>query len=351
MMSEIHTLNAMVTAVNAELTDPQRNQIIHGNQGSAARFHLYHAGLSICSQKVRAVLAEKRLAHTSHELVILNSRGIYSEELTPAENYSPNYVRLRMLAGKELGLQFATKHTGRSSVESEGFDACVVPTLVDLENNKIIVDSMRICDYLDAEFPGPMQLIPSDQVLQKQVMEQVSIIDRFPQPALLYGFHPDDDQRPDFIQHVMSDVYDLKIEALDALIEANSGERELVDAYRSKISKEKAGKVLAHDVDSQYAVRKEAQEAIYTLDKQLAVYANPWICGDTFTLADLVWAINLYRTQWLGLASLWKDLPRVQQYAMRLYHRPSIWNAVITFPSPMPASPHTADIESPQIET
>ena len=63
-------------------------------------------------------------------------------------------------------------------------------------------------------------------------------------------------------------------------------------------------------------------------------------------MADVTWAINLYRMQWLGVASLWKDLPRVQEYATALYKRPSIWNAVIKFPSPMPESPHTMDLEA-----
>ena len=346
-MTESNSIAAMVAALNAELTDPQRNHLIGGKQGEPARFELYHAGLSICSQKVRAVLAEKGATYASHELVILNSKGIYSEELTPAENYSPNYVKLRLHGGKQLGLEFAQKHTGRSSVDTEGFDACVVPTLVDLEKNQVIVDSKRICEYLDKELAGPIQLIPEDAAERDAVMEQVAIVDTAPQPALLYGFHPDDDQRPDFIKAVMSDVYDLKVEALESLIAANLDDPELVEAYKCKISKEKAGKALARDAEVQRGVRAEARAIVEKLDEQLAKHANPWICGSTFTMADLNWAINLYRMQWLGVASLWRDLPRVQEYATLVYQRPSIWNAVIKFPSPMPESPHTLDVAEP----
>lgn len=345
---ESNEVAGLVAAVNAELTDPNRNHLVGVREGQPVRFELYHAGLSVCSQKVRAVLAEKGVAYASHELSILNSKGIYSDELTPAENYSPNYVRLRLIGGKQAGLGFASGYTGTSSVETEGFDACVVPTLVDLDKSRVIVDSKKICEYLDREISGAIQLLPDEPSLREAVMAQVSIVDTTPQPALLYGFHPDDDQRPEFIKEKMVDVYDLKLEALEALIRANSDDAEVVAAYQSKISKEQGGKGFAHDDQAQRAVRALAQEIINGLDEQLAAHASPWVCGSTFTMADITWAINLYRMQWLGVASLWKDLPRVQEYATALYKRPSIWSAVIKFPSPMPESPHTMDLEAPE---
>ncbi len=86
------------------------------------------------------------------------------------------------------------------------------------------------------------------------------------------------------------------------------------------------------------------QDIIDNFDQQLESMADPWICGPEFTLADVVWGISLYRLHWLGLAYLWKELPRVREYIDRIYHRPSIWEDVINFPSPMPPSPHTVDI-------
>jgi hypothetical protein len=89
-VTESNEVAELVAAVNAELTDPKRNHLVEGSADEPGRFELYHAGLSVCSQKVRAVLAEKGASYTSHELSILNSKGIYSDELTPAENYSPD---------------------------------------------------------------------------------------------------------------------------------------------------------------------------------------------------------------------------------------------------------------------
>ena len=335
---------SLVEAANKELTDPERNRVFQGGDSRNPRFELYHAGLSICSQKVRTVLAEKGAAYLSHEMVILNSKGIYSEGLTPAENYRPGYVRLRMHGGKALNKNYADKHTGRSSVDSEGFDPCVVPTLVDHELSVVVVDSKRICEHLDRETGESGPLMPEDEAAARAVMEQVAVVDSTPHPAMLYGFHPDDDQRPDFIKHVMSDVYDLKVEALEALIEQNSADAGLVAAYRSKIAKELAGKKLAREDSVQYAVRAEMKDIIGNLDRQLAATAEPWVCGSEFTLADVVWGVSLYRLHWLGLAYLWNDLPRVREYTVQVYNRPSIREAVINYPSPMPPSPHTADI-------
>lgn len=326
-----------------ELDDPGRTRVI-GGDGSEPRFELFHAGLSMCSQKVRAVLAEKQLAHTSQELVIVASKGIYSDEFEPAENYRPGYVRLRILGGKELGASYAEGHTGVSSVETEGFDACVVPLLIDHLEERVIADSKRICQHLDDVVDAPIKLIPDDPSMRAAVYEEVDVVDRTPHPGLLYGFHPDDDRRPDFVKGVMSDVHDVKCDSLQAFIDANADDDELVQAYRSKIAKEQAGKALAFDPARQRAVRDQTRQIVANLDDKLAKTKEPWIIGKAYTLADLLWGISLYRLHWLGLADLWSDRPRVKEYAERTYRRPSVWEQVIHFPSPMPPSPHTSDI-------
>jgi len=342
-MSKPHDFPSLVAAARAELDDPPRNFVV-GDAPDTPRFEVFHAGLSICSQKVRAVLAEKNISYTSHEMVIVASKGLFSEDFRPAENYRPGYVRLRMYGGESLGKGYATKHTGSSSVDTEGFDPCVVPMLVDHREGKVIVDSKRICAVLDKAVKGPLQLVPEDPQSRAAVEAQVDIVDRTPHPAILYGFHPDDDRRPDFIKGVMSDVHDVKCTALQELIDRNSDDTALVAAYNSKISKEQAGQALAFDPERQRAVRKTMQGIIDELDVQLGENADPWVCGHDFTLADIVWAISLYRIHWLGLALLWTDKPRVADYAQRLYQRPSIVDQVINYPSPMPPSPHTADI-------
>jgi glutathione S-transferase len=337
-------LEGLVAAARAELDDPTRTRVVGAAGAETPRFELFHAGMSMCSQKVRTVLAEKAIPYTSHELVIVASKGIYTEEFKPAENYRPGYVKLRIYGGMELGSAYAEAHTGSSSVETEGFDACVVPVLVDHQERRVIVDSKRICEHLDRVGEGPIRLIPQEANARAEVMAQVDTVDRTPHPGFLYGFHPDDDRRPDFVKAVMADVHDVKCGSLQKFIDDNRGDEQLVAAYRSKIAKERAGKALAFDPERQRAVRSRAQRVIEEFDARLGARGAPWLCGADYTLADAVWGISLYRMHWLGLATLWSHMPRVGEYAARAYKRPSVAEQVIHYPSPMPPSPHTADI-------
>ena len=342
-MTRDENLDAMVAAADTAVADANRHSVVQPRADVMSRFDLYHAGLSVCSQKVRTVLAEQGIPYRSHEMVILNSRGIYSAELTPAENYQPSYVKLRQ-RGNLQHARPATGYTGRSAVTTEGFDACVVPTLVDRELAQVLVDSLRICEHLDAQAPGAQRLIPNNAATAALVRQQLAIVDGTPHPAALYGFHPEDDRRPDFIKHVMGDVYDLKIAALHQLINDNRHDSELVAAYTHKISKELGGKAVAHDATMQRTIRAELQNLVEALSAHLTAHAEPWVCGSAFTLADVFWGVSLYRLQWLGLAPLWSRFPRVEAYSRLLYQRPSLRAAVIEWPSPMPASPHTAEV-------
>ncbi len=78
---------------------------------AAPRFELFHAASSLCSQKVRTVLAEKRLPYRSNDMMILSSMG--PEGVVAAEHYHPPYVRLRLIAGQ-------WGRTGRSSAATAG---------------------------------------------------------------------------------------------------------------------------------------------------------------------------------------------------------------------------------------
>src|SRR5271156_3846998 len=83
---------------------------------------LYHFGFSTCSQKVRLVLAEKRIDFVSHEV-----------DLMRGAQHAPEYVKLN------------PNH--------------VVPTLV--HDGTALIESTLINEYLDEVFPdSPM--LPSD---------------------------------------------------------------------------------------------------------------------------------------------------------------------------------------------
>ena len=95
-----------------EVLSPLVGQEARGLEG----LHLYHYGLSNCSQKVRMVLAEKGIGWTNHHL-----------DLAKAEHQTEAYRR----------------------VHPNG----VVPAIVD--DGTIVIESSDIMEDLDERFPNP----------------------------------------------------------------------------------------------------------------------------------------------------------------------------------------------------
>ena len=70
-----------------------------------------------------------------------------------------------------------------------------------------------------------------------------------------------------------------------------------------------------------------------------------WICGDVFTMADIHWAVSLFRLKWLGMAFTWEgghalnqtERPHATGYADRLFNRQSFRDAVIYWPGNPPS--------------
>ncbi|MDH3419957.1 MAG: glutathione S-transferase [Gammaproteobacteria bacterium] len=328
-------IRSLVDAANARYTDPERNVIINGVPGQTPRFELYHFSLSLCSMKVRGVFAEKEAAYTSHDIDILPP-GM--------QNYFPEYARLRLAGGRDLVGNMVNGYTGRSSTETEGFDPLVVPTLVDHEAGKILVNSKKMCLYLDAEIDTGTRLVPTD--IAAAVIRQVDIVDQTPHPAVLYGSHPDGDNRPDFIQHDMPGIHDRKIAEARHNMAQVGNDPLLISAYEHKILKESAAKAHVNDVQKMRASVQEFKDIVGQLEKDLS-HGDEWIMGERFTLADVVWAVSLFRIQWLGLGYIWKAgddivLPRVHEYTKRTFARPSFVAATIRWPR-NPPSPHVME--------
>lgn len=335
-MMRSDVLIEMATAARAAVLDPDRITIV--GDDANPRFELFHASSSLCSQKVRTVLFEKALSYRSNDMLILSSMGC--DDLTPAEHYSPAYIRLRLIAARELGREYVSGYSGRTSVETEGFDPCVVPLLVDYQAGRVVADSQRICCYLDAVSRSPIQLVPDEPEARAEVMRQVGIVDRIPNGALLYGFHPDADLRPDPLKLAMETVYDYKVMALERLIAAHADEPELAAAYRAKIVKESGGKKVCHDPAFQRAAREHSRELLKNLECDLAAKSFSCSNGNSFSLADVLWGVNLVRLNYLGLSSMWAELPHVGRYFDTLARRPSLCKEAIR--ASMKSLPHSA---------
>jgi glutathione S-transferase len=333
----------LAASARAAIADPARITIVGSDANPC--FELFHAASSLCSQKVRTVLFEKQLSYRSNDMMILSSMG--TDGVVPAEHYHPPYVRLRQIAGREIGRELVSGYSGRTSVETEGFDPCTVPLLVDYQAGRVIADSQRICAYLDAVSREPIQLLPDDANARAEVLHQVSIVDRIPNGALLYGFHPDSDLRPDALKAIMETVYDYKIMALEALIAANADEFDLVAAYRAKIAKERGGKSVCHEAAFQRATRQHVADLLKDLDDTLGRRSLPYLNGPSFSLGDVLWGVNLVRLAYLGLASMWEGLPHVARYFDSLIKRPSLYKeAILATIGSLPYSSHMDNIAS-----
>lgn len=108
---------------------------------------LYYASGSLCSQKVKLVLAEKNLEWKPHLLNLLTF-----------DNLQPSYIQLNPKG--------------------------VVPTLV--HNGKVITDSSVIIRYLDGQFPHS-RLTPAESELQAKMNDWIDLQNQFPMREVMYG--------------------------------------------------------------------------------------------------------------------------------------------------------------------
>lgn len=329
-------LVAMVDATNAQLGGPYKNKVIGGVNGQRPRFEIYHSAPSLCSHKVRTVLAERGVPHTSHDMSIMTIG-----KAIPA-NYLPEYVRMRLRAAP--GAAFVTSFDGESSVTNTGFDPCVVPTLVDLEEGRVIVDSRVICEYIDANAPQGEKLIPGD--MHEEIEAQEALVDQAPHVASLYGAHPENDHRPEGIRNNLKGVHAKKIRALEAVLDFVGDDPELGPAYRAKIAKEKAAGEFVMNADGMRETHRKMALHVDALGEQLDRHDAEWVCGDRYTMADILWTCSLWRMQWLGFGYLWKRVDgreRLQDYLDRAFQRPSFRSAVVNWPGAHGPSQHVAE--------
>ena len=289
------------------------------------RFELFHSGPSLCSNKVRAVLAEKNIGYLSHDMNVVAAGGMIPE------NYRPSYVRMRMLGGSYTGL--ASGYSGRSSVTTEGLDPCVVPTLVDHEKERVIVDSSRICNYLDRESNTGTKLIPN--YLADDIAAQIKLIDQAPHPAALYGVNPEGDRRPPEVRMLVDGIQERKILAINSIIAELDPNDPIIGAYQCKIAKETGSQNFVRDPENMREVYGELTAHVDALEAQLQKLDGEWAFGDDYTMADVLWTVSLFRMDSLGLAHAWdsgEQRPRVAEYTQRAIQRPSFQEAVVNWP-------------------
>lgn len=329
-------ISDLVDAANTQMTPKFRHRVVGHSGGEQPRFELYHSAPSLCSHKVRTTLAETGAAYMSHDMKIMPAGNFIPQ------NYRPEYVRLRMMGAPEARL--VDGYTGESSVTVQGFDPCVVPTLVDHEQARVVVDSQAICEYVAAQVNTKLVLVPED--MQADIARHVAIVDQAPHVAALYGAHPDKDDRPEGLRKNIAGVHAKKTRVLKALLEHVADEPDLVAAYEAKIRKEDSAGEFVIDAAGMRDAHAKMAEHVAALQTELGNHGGPWACGESFTLADITWTCSLWRMAWLGMAHVWEDDPGmtgVAEYTSRAFARPAFRASVIDWPGAHSPSPHVKE--------
>ena len=286
----------------------------------APRYELFHAAASICSQKVRCVLAQHHVAYASRLL-----------DLFRGQTYLPEYVHLRMRGCDELGGALAAHHGGSTSTERGGCDGAVVPTLVDRHTGEVLVDSKRICLRVDAAMPEARQLRPA--VLAADIDQQLAIVDDLPNYQMLMGRKPRNTERQESRSDTLAGFSLRKVAWCDQLLTEHAGDEILTRAYAAKRAKEASAAAGLFSPEAMRDVHERAEAALHDLERMLARHAGTWLFGDRLTLADLFWGLELVRMDDVGMA-LWDNsqLPRVARFSADVRKLASVQQSVLDWP-------------------
>lgn len=240
---------------------------------------LYHFGFSTCSQKVRLVLVEKEIDFISREVDILSGA-----------QHEPDYVRLN------------PKH--------------VVPTLV--HDGAVLVESTLINEYLDDAFPeNPLR--PASPIQRHCMRLWTKLLDEHVHAAtaaVTFAIGP----------RVM--ILQKPAEEREAEIEAIP-DPEARAARRSVIENGVKAPVFAGAL----------AEMIDLLDRmEAALASSPWLCGETFGLADAAVLPYVLRLDHLAMTPLLSAplRPRLGDWFDRVRQRPSFATAIAQW-APEPA--------------
>lgn len=223
---------------------------------------LYHNDMSACAQKVRFVLAEKKLEWQGQEL-----------NLRQGDQQKPEYLKIN-----PKGLVPALDHDGN-----------------------ILVESNIIVDYLNDAFPQP-PLMPSAPLERARVRWWMKKLDdglHLELAALSFG-----------------------VAYRTQLLEACKGDSQLVekhlngipDAYMRDVQRQ----VIAEGMASPRFVRAvhEFAKLLEELDAELT--QHQWIGSDNMSLADIAFAPYITRLEHLHMHGLWQDRPQFKHWYTRL---------------------------------
>lgn len=242
---------------------------------------LYHHWSSVCAQKVRFALSEKKVAWESRHV-----------DLFKFENWEPDYTRLNPKG--------------------------VVPTLV--HDDRVIVESNVILEYLDDAFPA-VPLRPAEAHARAVMRLWLKQTDEVAHPAVVTA---------SFNLRHLPRWKNHSSEQLQAIAarHPDPGAREAwVAKFRDGVSKASEDKAYA-----------DLAGLVHRMERQLA--AMPWLAGEQMSLADIALAPYMNRIEVLAHPEVIQPgaSPRVAEWWERVRANAS-YREAMAFKSPDPNDP------------
>lgn len=226
---------------------------------------LYHNDTSTCAQKVRVTLAEKALEWQGHHL-----------DLRAGDQQKPEYLKLNPRG--------------------------VVPTLVD--RGRAVRESNVIMEYLEDEFPA-VPLRPADSFWRARMRLWTKRLDE--------GHH-------DIATATLSMGIAFRHQYLERGQEACDA---LISKIPDPVRRERRRDVIYNGVEAkEFRTAVTMWEGLLT-DMEDALVADPWLVGQSYSLADAAFTPYLTRLDHLSLLGWLDTRPRVLDWYQRLRERPS----------------------------
>ncbi|EWS56238.1 MULTISPECIES: glutathione S-transferase family protein [unclassified Methylibium] len=230
---------------------------------------LYTHPMSPCAQKVRIVLAEKKLEWIKHHV-----------DLSQKENLRPEYLKLNPLG--------------------------VVPTLV--HDGRPVIESSVICEYLDDAYPV-IRLKPSSAYALANMR--------------LWMKHVDNKLHPS------CGALQWPLVMRPALMEKGEEEREaLLARIPEKPRRERQRRLVKFGLEAPDVVDAVHVYRRTILDMEAALAQHHWMVGDVFSLADVCLAPYFQTVLQFGWTAMYDDCPRVADWFSRCRERESYEGSV-----------------------
>jgi len=259
--------------------------------GKLRGLHLFHYGGAPCAQRVRFVLAEK---------------GIRRGPEIPWR--SERSAHLSVLPGTYIGRRVSLP---RQQNLTEAYAAIhphmVVPALV--HDGVLHIESVDIMNYINDELPGP-SLVPGGtagarcRALVERANElQVSV------RHVTYHWS-------------LGGIAKLKPEKQAELqrLDPTDSPEQLAEFYRRFSNNEISAATFANHVRDLETGFAEVQEVLG--DKR-----NPWLCGEQFSLADIIWSVKMLRIYEAGYPFS-ERFPGLGNWFHRVRQRPTFREAI-----------------------